>query len=301
MRNTYIQAVIACLLWSTAFAGVKTGLQYAPPLFFAGIRFMLAGILALVFSKQVHGFIPFLRRHWRISLLVGTFQTGIMYGLYFNGVNLLPAAIAAIIIGAGPLITAVTTHFTIDDDRLSLQKTISLIIALAGVILISAGRNSATSAQGTELFGIILLLLSSFVNAISQVIVKKHPCNPILLNASQIFLGGFILFIASLFVEGPPAFNLPLTFYSALLWLSFVSGYAFSIWYTLLQDPAIKVSEINIFKFIIPVSGAILSWILFPNDNPDLFSVIGMGIIASSVIMFFAKSRTTEPLDTSVR
>ncbi len=300
MKRTYIQAVIACLLWSTAFAGVKTGLQYAPPLFFAGIRFMLAGILALLFSKQIHGFIPFLRKHWRIPLLVGTFQTGIMYGLYFSGVNLLPAAIAAIIVGAGPLITAVTAHFTIDDDRLSRQKTISLIIALAGVILISAGRNSAASAKGTELIGIILLLLSSFTNAISQVIVKKHPCNPILLNASQIFWGGFILFIASLFVEGHPVFILPLTFYSTLLWLSFVSGYAFSIWYTLLQDPAIKVSEINIFKFIIPVSGAILSWILFPNDNPDLLSVIGMAIIASSVIIFYAKSSTAELIDTPI-
>lgn len=35
-------AVFACFLWSTAFVGIKVGLQYTTPFFFAGVRFMLS-------------------------------------------------------------------------------------------------------------------------------------------------------------------------------------------------------------------------------------------------------------------
>ncbi|MCF7934641.1 MAG: EamA family transporter [Spirochaetia bacterium] len=291
MHKNYIKAIIACLLWSTAFAGVKVGLQYASPLYFAGIRFFIAGIIVLIISGNPSGLIPFLKEHWALALLVGSLQTSIMYGLYFNGINLLPAGIAAIIVGAGPLISAITAHFTLHDDRLNAQKVVSLTVALAGVVLISLGRNTSTAAGRTELLGILLLLSSSMMNAFSQVIVKKNPVDPMMLNASQILIGGIMLLIASFFIEGIPSLALPAVFYIALIWLSAVSGFSFSIWYTLLQKPEIKVSEINIFKFIIPVSGALLSWIIFPAEDPDLLSVIGMIIIASSVIIFYARRR----------
>ncbi len=248
---------------------------------------MLAGLLVLLFTKDRKQIFSFLVKNWKISLTVGLLQTSIMYGLYFNGVNLLPAGVAAIIVGAGPLITAIITHFTIANDRLSVQKTFSLLIALAGVVLISISRNSTSGSGSHELIGIFLLLFSSMTNAFSQVIVKKRPNNPLLLNASQLFIGGFILVVTSLFVEGVPTLMLPLEFYTALLWLSAVSAVSFSIWYTLLQVPEIKVSEINIFKFIIPISGAILSWVIFPEDKPQLMTIIGMVIISLSVLLYY--------------
>jgi len=45
-------AILACLLWSTAFVGIKIGLQHTTPLQFAGLRFFLSGILLLPFVKS---------------------------------------------------------------------------------------------------------------------------------------------------------------------------------------------------------------------------------------------------------
>ncbi len=294
MWKDYLKALSACLLWSTAFVGVKVGLQYTTPLFFAGIRFILAGILVLILSRNIRGLIPYLREHWKLAVAVGSLQTGIMYGLFFNGINLLPAGIAAIITGTSPLITSVTAHFTIADDKLTPRKILGFIIAITGVVLISIGRNASMTAWHTELIGILLLLTSSSANAFSQVIVKKHPSNPLLLNASQIFIGGCMLLITSLVVEGVPTLSFPPIFYGTLLWLSAVSGFAFSIWFTLLQKPTVKISELNIFKFVIPVTGAILSWVIIPNDNPNLLSIMGMCIIASSIILFYGNKAKKE-------
>jgi drug/metabolite transporter (DMT)-like permease len=77
-----------------------------------------------------------------------------------------------------------------------------------------------------------------------------------------------------------------------------MSAFTFSKWYVLLKRPEVKVSELNLWKFIIPVFGAILSWIIVPDEKADWITVIGMIIISLSLIFFFGvtgrKERTVE-------
>jgi drug/metabolite transporter (DMT)-like permease len=76
-----------------------------------------------------------------------------------------------------------------------------------------------------------------------------------------------------------------------LLWLSLMAATAFSIWFTLLQRPGVKVSELNLWKFIIPVAGAILSWLLVPGEKPEWVTVSGMIIITGSLVLFFTNNK----------
>lgn len=39
LKSTTFLAILACLLWSTAFVGIKIGLEYTTPMQFAGTRF----------------------------------------------------------------------------------------------------------------------------------------------------------------------------------------------------------------------------------------------------------------------
>jgi drug/metabolite transporter (DMT)-like permease len=50
--NTILRAIIACLLWSTAYAGIKIGLQYDTPFHFAGVRFLISGLIILPFTVK---------------------------------------------------------------------------------------------------------------------------------------------------------------------------------------------------------------------------------------------------------
>ena len=65
------------------------------------------------------------------------------------------------------------------------------------------------------------------------------------------------------------------------------------MWYTLLSRPGIKVSDLNMWKFIIPVLGALLSWSFLPNESPDVLSILGMAIIASALL--FLSSAKSKP------
>ncbi|OVE74403.1 hypothetical protein BVX94_00430, partial [bacterium B17] len=74
-----ILAITACLLWSTAFVGVKIVLQYMSPLVFAGIRFLLAAVLILPFCGGIGVLKKTLTKDTKTFLLIGLFQTFFLY------------------------------------------------------------------------------------------------------------------------------------------------------------------------------------------------------------------------------
>jgi len=287
--TTILLAVSACLLWSTAFVGVKIGLRYSEPFSFAGIRFMLAGLLLVPFWWHRRQGFAEIWANRRVIVLVGFFQTFFMYGLFYLAMTMVSGAIAAIMIGTSPLTAAVVAHYSMTDDRLSLPKSISLLLGMAGVVVLSVSRLPWASPTGlTEFVGILLLFICTISSALGNVLVagEKSDMDPVFLNSLQIFLGGFFLFMVSIPMEGLPVGHFPMAYYLALLWLSFVSAAAFTLWFMLLQRPGVKVSQLNLWKFIIPVFGAIFSWVLLPDESPQLFSIIGMVAIAGSILLF---------------
>ena len=138
------------------------------------------------------------------------------------------------------------------------------------------------------------MLLGSICGAVSSIYIagKRSEISPILLNSVQISTGGIILLIISFITEGfnPSVFTDPKAeFFIALIYLAMLSAVGFSIWFYLLKDRAIPVTTLSIWKFIIPVGGAIFSWILIPGESPDPISLGGMGATALAVIIFFSK------------
>jgi len=287
IRNTTL-AILACLLWSTAFVGIKIGLQYTTPLQFAGLRFFISGILLLPLVKSLRLFFTDIHKNWVLVLKVSAFQTFILYALFYWGVDMLDGALAAIIIGSQPLFAALTAHVMMHNDKMSMRKLLTISSGIGGIVLIAVPKGISGPGNWNELVGILLLVVANIASGIGNVFVSKNrgSISPLVLSSSQMIIGGAILFSFSLFIEPFNGLIFPGEYYLALGWLSFLSAAAFSIWFFLLQKPEVKVSDLNIFKFIIPVFGATLSWIILPNELPDIIAITGMIIIGLSVILY---------------
>lgn len=285
--GTTFLAVVACLLWSSAFAGIKIGLQYTTPLQFAGIRFMLAGLMIFPFCGHPLHYFRDVIIHLKIVALVAFFQTLLLYALFYLGLNMTPAAIAAIIIGAQPLIIAVMAHFIAVSERMTPRRLFSIMLGLVGVVIIGLTRGEITLRGGSQFLGLILLMAANASSGLGNIIVArtKSPIPLLTLTSSQLFLGGFCLFLLSIPVEGLHGGIHPAAYYLSLLWLSFLSAAAFSIWFKLLKREGVTVSDLNIWKFLIPVSGACLSWLLIPKESPNIASVSGMVCIAVALLV----------------
>ena len=292
-RSDSALAILACLLWSTAFVAIKYGLRFAGPITFAGARFTLAGMLIVPFCGHPKTWLRMIGGNLKAVLVLSVFQTSLHYGLFYAGMTLVPGALAAIVIGSAPLITAVTAHFMMPREHLNTVKVISLIVGIIGVAVISLSRQPWHAAGLRELGGIALLLVSSFSAALGYIIVARDQLAipPLALNASQILIGGVTLLLLGLPQEGIPSAHPPAAFFLALGWLACVSAVAISIWYYLLKVKKVKVSDLNVWLFIIPINGAVLSWILIPGESPTLLTVTGMLCIALAIVTFFKAGR----------
>jgi len=291
--DTIFWAIVACLLWSTAYAGIKIGLQYDTPLHFAGIRFIISGLMIFPFTVRPAIFIKMVREHWKVVFLVTLLQTLINYILFYLGMDLVPGALGAVIVGSQPLVTAVVAAVMHEDDKLTKPKIVTIVFGIAGVILISAGRQAFKLGSAAELLGVFMILGANIATATSNVVVslKSRGINPFVLSSTSLFIGGIIIYILSFLFESRPEVPKPAQYWMTLIWLSFMSAFAFSLWFKLLQRPHVKVSELNLWKFIIPVVGAILSWLLVPGENPELLTIAGMIIITASLILFYKNGR----------
>jgi len=291
--NTIFWAIIACLLWSTAYAGIKLGLQYDTPFHFAGIRFIISGLMVLPFTVKPIVYFTMIRKNWKVVAWVTILQIVVNYSLFYQGLNLVPGALGAVVYGAQPLIIALVAALLHKDDKLTRAKIITIIFGLSGVILISVGRQAFRLGTGLEIIGVLMLLTGNVATAGSNVIIslKSKEINPFVLSSSSLFLGGIVLYLLSIPFEVRHDRPLPLKYWMILLWLSFMAASAFSIWYKLLQRPGVKVSELNLWKFINPVAGAALSWLFIPGENPELLTIMGIVIITISLIIYYRSTK----------
>lgn len=223
------------------------------------------------------------------------------YSLFYHGLQLVPGALGAVIAGSQPLVTALLAALLHEGDRLTRRKVITIICGISGVILISAGRQAFRFGTAIELAGVGMILLANTSLSLGNIIVslKSKGINPFVLSSFALFSGGLILYLISIPVEGIPAGPFPVKYWFILLWLSFLAAAAFSIWFNLLQRPEVRVSELNLWKFIIPVAGAILSWLLVPGEKPEWITITGMFIITGSLIMFFRNNKESHSITPS--
>lgn len=278
-----LMAVVACLLWSTAFVAGKHALEYQQPLNLAGTRFLLAGLLQIPLCGSLLAPFRMLRKEFKTVLVVSLFHTVYLYATFFIGLNWVRGAEGAIMIGVGPLTSALVAHLLMKDDKMQKRTLFSILLGMSGVVLISLASNPLSPGGLKEFCGLMLLLSGAIVSAIGNVVVAKRKGNlhPITLNSAQMLLGGVILLVLALPFEGLPKIQLPVAYYGNLLWLAIISATAFAIWFFLLGK--IKVSRLNLWKFLIPLCGATLSWIFLPNESPTLPSLLGMVLIVGGI------------------
>ena len=289
LTSTTFLAILACFLWSTAFAGIKIGLPYTQPLNFAGLRFFLAGLFIVPFTGSIKNYVKVVGRNILFILKISLFQTFILYSLFYTGISMVSGALAAIIVGASPLFASLMAHFMLHNDKMTWKNVSSISAGMIGVVIIALSRGKFSLSEGAEFWGLIILIVANISGNFGNILVVKAQAQkkipPLILNSSQIMIGGLFILLLSVPVEGFKFKLYPLPYYISLGYLSMLSATAFSIWYILLNRPNIKISYLNIWKFIIPVSGAALSWVLLPDESPETVTVAGMLIICLSLIL----------------
>ncbi|TGE33762.1 DMT family transporter [Desulfosporosinus sp. Sb-LF] len=290
-------ALFCAVLWGSAFPvlkvsyaelGIASDDRYAI-IVLAGIRFFLASLI--IFCLIVVG----IRQSPKVKsqmlphlFLLGLLQISLQYFFFYNGLAHTSGMKGAILSSAGTFFVVVLAHFVYVDDRLDWRKLFGLVAGFAGIIMINAGARFTLDFSWR---GEGFMILSGLVSAIGTIFAKRlsNVVHPFVLTAWQMLLGSLLLIAVGLPGLTPHAMvftnkALLLLFYSA-----FLSATAFSLWYAILKYN--KAGEISVYKFMTPVSGAMLSALFIPGERLTLNMFMALALVALGVIIVNYKTR----------
>ena len=151
-------AIFCSVLWGSAFPVLKISyreMQMDPgnpiaQMVFAGIRFLLAGLIILVFllfTNRKHVFVK--RSQVPVLILLGLFQTAIEYYFFYNGLGKVSGMEGAILSSTGTFLTVILAHFFYKNDRIDTKKAIGILAGLAGIVVVNWGQAFQFNFQWT--------------------------------------------------------------------------------------------------------------------------------------------------------
>lgn len=290
MKKGILFALFASVLWAIVNPFIKQGLGYGfTPMNFAGIRFIVVGVILLAYTAH-RGMWAEIVRHRRLFGNLVLINMFLGYTAFYFGVDLVSGAISSIVMGLTPLINVLLAHLLASNDRLNRYKIVSLLVSLAGLLMIVGMGGDGRPLDWHGIGGIVLLLACIVFQGYSAISVSEErgKVDPVFLNAVQMFFGGLMIYGVGVAAEGfQPFWAKPAGFYLSLGVLVFISVFAFSFWFIALRSAGTKVSDLNMCRLINPVLGAVLSWIMLPGEYPRFSTVAGMAIIVGSLVIYF--------------
>lgn len=274
-------AITVMLLWALCFPLISIGLTSSPPLFYAAIRALIAGIFLLLFAIALRRPLPNERSVWLGVIVVGLTATSLGFFGMFSGGGLISPGIATVIANTQPLMAAVLAYFWLKES-LSLKQMLGLLMGFVGIIFISI----STNGQGTftSITGVIYILIGAVGVALGNVTLKwlAGRGDVWVLMGLQLVIGSIPLFILSKMFEGQQQIVWGISFILSLLTLSiFGTAAVAALWFILLKY--VELSRINVFTFLTPIFGLIIGFIFF---NEKLGAMHYLGIVLSVLSVY---------------
>jgi drug/metabolite transporter (DMT)-like permease len=268
------------LIWSSTWVSIKIGLDDVPPLFGAGIRFALAGVLLLAGALAAGRDLR--RTDWRLAVLLAALPFAGAYGLIYWAEQYIPSGLTAVLFGVLPLYVALLAAVTLPDEPLRARLLLGIAIAIGGLAL--AFRESLDLGDA-ELAGLAAaaVLVSPVASAIGNVSIKLRGehADAVVLNGWAMLMAGGLLLVASAPGEDWGATAWTAEAVGSIVYLA-VLGTAFTfVTLTMLlrELPAVTISFISV---LLPF-GALAFGALLEDEAITAAVVAGAVLVAAGI------------------
>ncbi|HIY10411.1 MAG TPA: DMT family transporter [Candidatus Anaerofilum excrementigallinarum] len=268
MKTVFALAALCCFLWGSATPAIKIGYQLfsidsadtSSIIVFAGTRFLLAGILVVLFQSLLRR--RFLRPQPKALpaiFALSLTQTAVQYLFFYIGLAHTSGVRGTILSGLGGFLAILAASLLFRYEKLTVAKVLGCTAGFAGIVIMNLSGQNASPLLDVTLLGEGFMVFSQISSALSSSLIKRYSArfDVVMLSGWQFALGGLLLIAAGLAGGGRiPAPSTPLAFV-LLLYMALISAVAYTVWGILLQHN--PVSRVTIFNFMTPLFGVLLS------------------------------------------
>ena len=270
-----------CLLWASAFSVAKLAIADCPPLIVLTARFLLAGVVILGVAALFGMRLSLSRRELLLFALLGIANQAVYLGLSYVGIRSTSSGLAALVISANPVLTAVLAVAFLD-ERMTWRKAMGLLLGLGGVTFVVESR----MAGGVDHPVGIAFLLVALVSLVAGTILYKK-----LAPSGGLWVGNGVQSLAAGLVTLPFAFAFENVgdivpswrLAASLAYLAlFVSIFAYLLWFHLLDVSGATAA--SSYHFMMPPLGMLFGWLLL-GEQVALTDLIGIVPVALGIYL----------------
>lgn len=281
-------------VWGATYLAIRVGVHEVPPLLFAAIRFVIAG-LVLYLWMRVKGEPGPSAKQWMSITLLAFLIFVVDYGFLFWAEQRVPSGIAAVMLATIPAFMALAEIVLLRTQRLTLNLAVASLIGIGGVAVLTSRSLNLGGAPVSRIgaAGLICGAISwSVASALSRML--PLPESKLISSGAQMLAGGVLLTAASgIFGEfhnfHPAAVSMGA--WLALLYLivpGSIIGFTAYVWLIHHESP----TKVGTYAYVNPVVAVLMGYFLAA-EPLGLRTLLGTAFVLVSVVMITTKKQGT--------
>lgn len=287
-------ALTAAVVWGWAYPLIKLGMaEYGitadmtgSKMLFAGIRFMLSGLIILIAAwRTKRSFRVRFTLDWGFLMAFALLNTTLHYAFFYFGLSHSAGARAAILNSMSVFSVVILACVFFRSDRLTLRKIVGCVVGFAGILALNLGGGDSGhfTWQGD---GMIILnaLCSAFAGLMVRGVSKR--IDVFVGTGISLAVGGALLIVPGVLIGGTLP-RITLAGLGYLVLLIGISTIGFTLYNKLLScNP---VGRVAIYNSLIPVVGAVTSCLCL--NEPFYWKYVVAGTLAALGIYIINKGK----------
>jgi drug/metabolite transporter (DMT)-like permease len=290
-RSFRVRMVLAFVgiyfVWGTTFLAIRYVVEQMPPVFAAGARFFIAGVVLFGFMLARGEANPNARQ-WRNLLVLGLLMFVAEYGPLFWAEKYVPSGVVSVLAATIPIITLVLEIFILRQQKWRAQLAAATVLGFAGVgVLLMPG-----GSQHFPVVPCVAILCGCTTWSLGSVLSRSMDlpkARPVTAGATMLLGGAILLMLSAGLGEMHPLPHVTLRAGLAFLYLIvFGSLLAFTgfVW-LLAHMPATRVAS---HAYVNPIVAVALGY--FAAGEPvTMRTLAGTGLVIVSVFMILRRGK----------
>ena len=274
------------IVWGSTYLGIKVSIETIPPFFHAAVRFLISGMILVVWQRSAGHQMP-TRRQWVSAGIIGTFLLLGGNGLVAWAEQFIPSGIAALIIGSMPMFLVIGEAIRPNGVKPTWQGIVGLLVGFAGIFILVGPSEISGSTEKLNPLGVIALLSACLFWATGSLYSKTAdlPKSSLMNTGAQMLVGSVSLLIVSLIsgeLNGWDVSAVSTRSLVGLAYLIFIGSLVGFVSYGWLLQNA-PISLVSTYAYVNPIV-AVLLGVWFANEALEPRIWLATAIIIGSVI-----------------
>jgi len=288
MLSENTKAIIAwlnvCVIWGTTYLVIRIGVGHLPPMLFAGIRWIIAGVIFIAFLKWRGKSLPKANEIVHLAV-VGLALIGFGNGLVVFAEQWIPSGLAALLITTVPFFMVGIESFLPKGPKLNATIITGLAMGFIGAFLIF-WEDIRYLADPDNLKGVLGLLGAVLFWSAGSLYSKyvKLNVHPLMGASVEMLIAGLVLSGIGISIGELPRLNFEINGLLSLAYLVIIGSLVGYTSYIYALDK-LPLSLVSTYAYINPVIALFLGWLILDEKLNFQIAIAAAVIIAGVFVV----------------